>query len=129
MATVFLSYTQDDESGRTQIELWHQSRALGSAVIGYEPNNIRPRDPSQAMPAPVTPQLDGARIVICVVGNETANYPWIDSELDHAYASGMTVIPTRAPNTSGPWPTPITNHGTPAVAFTSDALRLAIENA
>ena len=120
---IFLSYVFEDYAYREQVKDWARRGLLGPVNIVTETDDVRQGGLS-AIRAHLRPLMRSADALLVLVGQDTHNRHWVDEEIHYCATSGIPIIVTRLPNSTGAAPPEV--RGKQMVRFSPEDLREAI---
>ena len=101
--SIFISYVYEDHPWRDRVIGWARDGLLGNAVTTCERADVRQQG-NQAIADHLKPMINGAAVVVCLVGQNTHNHDWVRYELDVATSYRKAIVMLRIPTTMGPAP-------------------------
>lgn len=123
---VFLSYVYEDVAYVKQIQDWATSGQLGGVQIVTESEDVRQYG-SEAVYAYLRQKMRQSDLILVLVGQDTHNRKWVDSEIHYFVSAGRPILATRVPNTTGGVPPSLAGHG--LLSFRPETLKAAIHKA
>lgn len=122
--SVFVSHVYEDRYWIAQLRDWQSRSELGPGLtFTTETDDVR-RDGESAIKSHIRPYIEGAGVVLVLVGEDSHNRPWVDYEVAVAQALHKKVVLARIPNTRGAAPPEVASK--PIVAWEPRALREAL---
>ena len=101
---MFISYREINRAHRDGfIGMMENPNNSFSYTPEYSEEDIRYKG-EQAVKNYIKEKMGLCNLVICLIGNDSHNSPWIDYEMDVAISQQKPIIPVRIPNTSGGLP-------------------------
>jgi hypothetical protein len=121
--SVFVSHVFEDRHWIAQIEEWGRQGQLGDVVITGETRDVR-AEGDTAIRNHLHPKINGAAVVLVLVGKDTHNHAWADYEVRAAQSLRKRIVVARIPNTTGA--PPPSAGGLALVAWQPHLLRAAL---
>ncbi len=124
MRSVFISYKYEDKRDFDQLKKWETNGRLGNVRLTGETKDVRSQG-EQAIQNHLNPKIDGASVVLILVGNDTHSSRWVEHEVERAEFRNKKIIVVRIKETLGGAPKLLRN--IPEVHFEANAIRNAIQ--
>ncbi|MEL6536070.1 MAG: TIR domain-containing protein [Bacteroidota bacterium] len=103
--SVFISFAGNDRHWVENIKSWNRAGYLGPGIhISAERNDFRSEGDAR-IKRELTQLIQGASVVLFLVGQDTHNRYWVDYEVMQAQQRGKRILAARIPNTTGGKPT------------------------
>lgn len=101
--SIFISHVHEDSDWIKNIKKWADNDQLGNVVITYETKDKRDEGEA-AIKNYLKPKIQGAAIVLVLIGKDTHNHGWIATEVELANSFHKQIICVRVPKTTGAVP-------------------------
>ena len=125
--SIFISTVHEDSHLISTLQNWAQTGRLGPAVtITHETQNDKRHLGKDVVKQHIQKKIQGATVVLVLVGRDTHNHDWIKAEVELANNYNKAIICVQIPSTNGALP-PILNKYK-SIAFEPGALQRAIVN-
>lgn len=99
--SVFISYVYEDKQHRDKLKVWADKKLLGeNCKITFERKDCR-QEGKSAIEAELDAMIQGASVVIILLGQNTHNHPWVLYEIETAKKKNKKCLLVRIPNTTG----------------------------
>ena len=118
--SIFISCVFEDNHRIDTIKKWVSNNQLGNVVITHETEDKRQQG-KEAVKRHIKSKIQGAAIILILVGQDTHNHEWIEAEVELANSFHKEIICVRVPHTSGGIPPLLVNHR--LISFDPDAIR------
>lgn len=118
--SIFISTVFEDSHRIDTLRKWAESNRLGAVVITHETEDKR-LEGKEAIKAHIKAKINGAGAVLVLVGRDTHNHNWIESEVELANSFHVKIICVRIPNTNGAPPKILEKY--PLVNFDPDSIK------
>lgn len=104
MARIFVSFKDNDGDAREGFEgtLSNPNRRFVHVPVSSR-EDVRPRGRG-AVENYLRDLVKSVDVVVCLLGNHTADSPWVQYELDVAISIGVPIVPVRISGENGPLP-------------------------
>lgn len=103
MKSIFVSYVFEDKPWFNKMKKWEQKGLLDNHTLITETKGIRP-DGKNVINKHLKTRIEGAAIILVLIGNNTHNHDWIKIEVEFANNFNKTICGMRIPNTTGKKP-------------------------
>lgn len=108
--SIFISYVYEDKDYRDKLKSWAEKKLLGeNSKVTHERRDCRQQGEA-AIKAELQAMIQGASVVVVLVGQNTHNHPWVNYEAECAISKNKKTIVVRIPNTSGGLPKLLSKH-------------------
>jgi hypothetical protein len=121
--SIFISCVFEDSHRIASIKKWATDNRLGDVVITQETEDKRQQG-KEAVKQHIKSKIQGAAVILVLVGNDTHNHEWIEAEVELANSYNKEIICVRVPHTTGSVPPLLTNKR--LVSFDPDAIKKII---
>jgi MTH538 TIR-like domain (DUF1863) len=121
--SVFISCVFEDSHRIDSIKKWAADKRLGDVVIIQETEDKRQQG-KEAVKQHIKSKIQGAAIVLVLVGQDTHNHEWIEAEVELANSFHKEIICIRVPHTTGAVPPLLTNQR--IISFDPEAIKKII---
>ncbi len=101
--TIFISCVYEDSHRIKTIEVWAAQNRLGNVVISSETEDNRQKG-VDAIKRHIQIKIQGAAVVLVLIGQDTHNHDWIRAEVELANSYHKKIFCVRLPNTNGALP-------------------------
>ena len=118
--SIFISTVFEDSHRIDTLKKWAESNRLGDVVITHETEDKR-FEGKEAVKAHIKAKINGAGAVLVLVGRDTHNHNWIESEVELANSFHVKIVCVRIPNTTGAPPKILEKY--PLVNFDPDSIK------
>jgi len=98
--SIFISCVYEDSHRITSIQKWKLKYMQGDVIITHETEDKRNLGKKEIKDH-VSKKIRGAAVIFVLVGNNTHNHIWIESEVELANSFHKKIICIRLPNTTG----------------------------
>lgn len=98
-------------------------KRLGEVVITHETDDKRQQG-KEAIKQHIKSKIQGAALILVLVGQDTHNHEWIEAEVELANSFHKEIICVRVPHTTGAVPTLLANKR--QISFDPDAIKKII---
>lgn len=102
--SIFISCVHEDSHRINSIKSWAEQNRLGSVVITSETIDNR-HNGVDAIKRHLQSKIQGAAIVLVLIGQDTHNHDWIKAEIELANSFHKQILCVRVPNSNGAVPT------------------------
>lgn len=121
--SIFISCVYEDSHRIDSIKNWIKDNRLGDVVITQETEDKRQQG-KEAVKKHIQSKIQGAAVILVLVGQDTHNHEWIEAEVELANSYNKEIICVRIPHTTGAVPTLLTNKR--LISFDPDAIKKLI---
>jgi hypothetical protein len=121
--SIFISCVHEDSHRIKSIENWAASGRLGHVAITYEIEDKRPEG-KEAIKQYIKSKINGAAVILVLVGQDTHNHEWIGAEVELANSYHKEIICVKIPNSTGAVPHLLTSKR--LVSFNPEAIKKLI---
>jgi len=121
--SIFISCVYEDSHRIDSIKNWVKDNRLGDIVITQETEDKRQQG-KEAVKQHIKSKIQGAAIILVLVGQNTHNHEWIEAEVELANSFNKEIICVRLPHTTGAVPPLLKNKR--LVSFDPDAIKKLI---
>jgi hypothetical protein len=121
--SIFISCVYEDSHRIDSIKNWVKDNRLGDVVITQETEDKRQQG-KEAVKKHIQSKIQGAAVILVLVGQDTHNHEWIEAEVELANSYNKEIICVRIPHTTGAVPTLLTNKR--LISFDPDAIKKLI---
>lgn len=119
--SVFISVVHQDAHLISNLTSWATKGLLGpNATITHETQDKRPEG-REAIRNHLRKKIEGASVIIVLIGRDTHNHDWITVEVELANSFHKKLIPVRIPGTTGAVPPILRNHS--LVSFDPNSIK------
>lgn len=118
--SIFISCVYEDSQRINNIKKWAENGQLGNVKITHETEDKRHAG-SAAIKQYIRKKIEGAAVVLVLVGDTTHNHDWIRAEVELANSFHKKLVCVRLPKTTGAVPQILSNYS--MVAFDPNAIR------
>lgn len=101
--SIFISCVFEDSHRIETIKTWATSNRLGDVVITHESEDKRIQG-KEAIKLHIKAKIQGASIILVLIGQDTHNHDWIESEVELANSFHKQIICVRLPQSTGAIP-------------------------
>lgn len=101
--SIFISCVFEDSHHIETIKSWALSKSLGDVVITHESEDKRLLG-KEAIKLHIKAKIQGASSILVLIGQDTHNHDWIESEVELANSFHKQILCVRLPNTTGAAP-------------------------
>ena len=99
--SVFISFAGNNRDWVNKINRWNQDGLLGSGIyISSERNDYR-QEGDARIKQELSQLIQGASVVLFLIGQDTHNRYWVDYEVQQAQQRGKRILVARIPGTFG----------------------------
>lgn len=99
--SLFICHVYEDRQAVDTMRQWAAAGKLGlDVVVTGESEDVRQHG-SAAIRRHLSPKIQGASVVMVLIGNNTHNHEWIEYEVSHALSSRKLLVVVRLPHTTG----------------------------
>lgn len=121
--SIFISCVHEDSHRINSIKSWASQNRLGNVVITSETEDNR-HIGVEAIKKHIQSKIQGAAVVLVLIGQDTHNHDWIQAEVELANSFHKDIICARIPNSTGAVPPILRNHK--LINFDPDSIRNVI---
>jgi len=121
--SIFISCVFEDSHRINSIKKWVTDNRLGDVVITQESEDKRQQG-KEAVKKHIQSKIQGAAIILVLVGQDTHNHEWIEAEVELANSFHKEIVCVRIPHTTGAVPPLLTKHR--LISFDPDAIKKLI---
>lgn len=121
--SIFISCVYEDSHRIKNIENWATQNKLGNVVITSETEDNR-HIGVDAIKKHIQLKIQGAAIILVLIGRDTHNHDWIRAEVELANSYHKKIVCVRIPNTMGNVPAILNNYD--VISFDPDAIKREI---
>ena len=121
--SIFISCVFEDSHRIDSIKKWVRDNRLGDVVITQETEDKRQQG-KEAVKKHIQSKIQGAAVILVLVGQNTHNHEWIEAEVELANSFHKEIICVRIPHTNGAVPSLLTNNR--LISFDPDAIKKLI---
>jgi hypothetical protein len=100
MKSIFISHVFEDNKYVENMKKWSNNGQLNDYVLTFETEDKR-IDGEKAIKEYLKKKIEGAAIVLVLIGNDTHNHDWIKVEVELANNFNKKICCVRIPNTTG----------------------------
>ena len=119
--SVFISFAGNNRDWVDKIRRWNQDGLLGPGIyISAERNDYRPEGDA-AIKRELTNLIQGASVILFLIGQDTHNRYWVDYEVQQAQQRGKQILVARIPGTTGGKPVALSRY--PELPLDPNSLR------
>jgi hypothetical protein len=122
--SIFISCVHEDSHLINNIKNWTEQKRLGDVVITFETEDNR-HIGVDAIKKHIRYKIEGAAVILILVGQDTHNHDWIKAEAELAHSFHKQIICVRIPNASGAVPLILKNYK--VINFDPDTIKKTIE--
>jgi|ERR1019366_1429825 hypothetical protein len=101
--SIFISCVHEDSHRINNIKVWAEQKRLGDVVITSETEDNR-HNGVEAIKRHIQSKIQGAAVVIVLIGQDTHNHDWIKAEVELANSFRKHIICLKLPETNGAVP-------------------------
>ena len=101
--SIFISCVFEDSQRIDSIKNWAKDNQLGDVVITHETEDKRQQG-KEAVKQHIKSKIQGAAVVLVLIGQDTHNHEWIEAEVELANSFHKEIICVRVPHTTGAVP-------------------------
>ncbi|MCO5268985.1 MAG: TIR domain-containing protein [Brumimicrobium sp.] len=101
--SIFISCVYEDSHRIDTIKKWAADNRLSNIVITHETEDKRQQG-KEAIKRHIKSKIQGAAIILVLVGQDTHNHKWIEAEVELANSFHKEIICVRVPHTTGAVP-------------------------
>jgi hypothetical protein len=102
--SVFISYVYEEKRYKDKVAGWIEGQRLGSDVVATSERADVRQHGDEEIRRHLRPLIQGAAVVLVLVGDTTHSRKWIDYEVAVAQSLHKVIIPVRIPGTRGGLP-------------------------
>ncbi|MCZ2129126.1 MAG: TIR domain-containing protein [Bacteroidia bacterium] len=121
--SIFISCVFEDSHRIASIKKWASDNRLGDVVITQETEDKRQQG-KEAVKQHIKSKIQGAAVILVLVGQDTHNHEWIEAEVELANSFNKEIICVRIPHTTGAVPPLLTNKR--LISFDPEAIKKLI---
>lgn len=121
--SIFISCVFEDSHRIDSIRKWATDNRLSDIVITQETEDKRQQG-KEAVKQHIKSKIQGATIVLVLIGQDTHNHEWIEAEVELANSFHKEIICVRVPHTTGAVPSLLI--GKRLISFDPDAIKKLI---
>ncbi|MBL0048862.1 MAG: TIR domain-containing protein [Bacteroidetes bacterium] len=121
--SIFISCVFEDSHRIESIKKWAMNNRLGDVIITHETEDKRPLG-KDAIKKHIQSKIEGAAIILVLIGQDTHNHEWIEAEVELANSFHKEIICVRVPQTKGAAPILLANKR--LISFDPDAIKKLI---
>lgn len=121
--SIFISCVFEDSHRIASIKKWATDNRLGDVVITQETEDKRQKG-KEAVKQHIKSKIQGAAVILVLVGQDTHNHEWIEAEVELANSFNKEIICVRIPHTNGAVPSLLTNKR--IISFDPEAIKKLI---
>lgn len=121
--SIFVSCVFEDSHRIASIKKWATDSRLGDVVITQETEDKRQQG-KEAVKQHIKSKIQGATVILVLVGQDTHNHEWIEAEVELAISFNKEIICVRLPHTTGAVPRLLTNKR--LISFDPEAIKRLI---
>ena len=107
--SIFISCVYEDSHWINNIKRWSMDGLMGNVVITHETEDNRILG-KEAIKKHISNKIRGAAWILILVGNDTHNHDWIETEVELANSLHKKIICVRLPDTTGSIPRILKNY-------------------
>lgn len=126
--TAFLSFHSDDYPKVRGLRLMFFNQALSLDIEEVSRKAVR-SDNETYVRATLKRRIEGADVVLCVLGNGTGLRSWVDWEMETAYKARIPMCAVRIPGTYGRLPQLLRERCAPVAIWTAESITAKVEAA
>lgn len=119
--SIFVSFAGTDRGWLPTIKNWGQKGLLGPGVVVTGERGYFTPEGDSAVKREIISMIQGASMVLFVIGNNTHNRYWVDYEVMQAQQRRKRIIVARIPNTTGATPAALRRY--PIITLHPDSIR------
>ena len=123
--SIFISCVFEDSHRIDSIKKWAADNRLGDVVITHETEDKRQQG-KEEIKKHIKSKIQGAAVVIVLIGQDTHNHDWIKAEVELANSFHKQIICVRVPNSVGAVPNILSKFK--LINFDPDSIKKEIEN-
>jgi hypothetical protein len=124
--SIFISTVHEDSHLIATLSNWATNNRLGSNIsITHETEEDKRHLGKEIIKKHIQKKIEGASIVIVLIGRDTHNHDWIKAEVELANNYNKKIICIRIPQTTGATP-PILNKYQ-VITFEPNTIKMIIE--
>jgi hypothetical protein len=101
--SIFISSVHEDSHRINSIKSWAEQKRLGDVAITSETEDNR-HNGGDAIKRHIQAKIQGAAVVLVLIGQDTYNHDWIKAEVELANSFHKKIICVRVPNSKGSVP-------------------------
>jgi hypothetical protein len=101
--SIFISCVYEDSPRINNIKNWVEQKRLGDVIITSETIDNRHKG-VDAIKEHIQAKIQGATVVMVLVGQDTHNHDWIKAEVELANSFHKKILCLRVPNSTGAIP-------------------------
>lgn len=123
--SIFISCVYEDSHHIKAIKNWAEQKRLGDVVITSETEDYR-HIGVDAIKRHIQTKIQGAAVVIILIGQDTHNHDWIKAEVELANSFHKQIICVRVPNSDGAVPAILNKFK--LLNFDTDTIKKELDN-
>jgi len=123
--SIFISCVHEDSHRINNIKSWAEQNRLGNVAITSETEDNR-HNGVDAIKRHIQSKIQGAAVVLVLVGQDTHNHDWIKAEIELANNFHKQIICVRIPNSVGAVPSILNKFK--LINFDPDTLKRELDN-
>ncbi len=101
--SIFISCVFEDSHRIDSLKKWAAENRLGNVVITQETEDKRQLG-KEAVKQHIKSKIQGASVVMVLIGQDTHNHEWIEAEVELANSFHKEIVCVRIPSTTGAIP-------------------------
>lgn len=121
--SIFISCVFEDSHRINSIKKWATDKRLGEVIITHETEDKRQQG-KEAVKHHIKSKIQGAAIILVLIGQNTHNHEWIEAEVELANIFHKEIICVRIPHTTGAVPPVLSNKR--LISFDPEAIKKLI---
>ncbi len=121
--SIFISCVFEDSHRIENIKRWASEKRLGDVVITHEIDDKRQQG-KEAVKQHIKSKIEGAAIILVLIGQDTHNHNWIEAEVELANSFHKIIVCVRLPHTTGAVPTLLAKYR--LISFDPDSIKKLI---
>jgi hypothetical protein len=122
--SIFVSCVFEDSCGIETLKKWTRKNKLGDVVITSETEDKR-TEGKEAIKEHIKNKIKGCAFILVLIGDNTHNHKWINTEVELANSFHKKIICVRLPYTKGSVPDLLSKYA--IVAFNPEPLKKIID--
>ena len=117
--SIFISCVFEDSQRIDTLKKWAAENRLGDVVITHETEDKRQQG-KDAVKQHIKSKIQGAAVVMVLIGQDTHNHEWIEAEVELANSFHKEIVCVRVPSTAGAVPLLLSKYR--LISFEPDAI-------
>jgi len=123
--SIFISCVHEDSHRIKNIQNWALQKRLGNVVITSETEDNRYAGVN-AIKRHIQSKIQGASVVLVLIGQDTHNHDWIKAEVELANSFHKKIFCVRVPNSNGAVPVILGNYK--LINFDPDTIKRELDS-